>query len=242
MTLAATKKSATKPRPERAGTKSGEKAGPNGGAAAGATGPGAKLPSSAPPVNGSASAAGNGAAKKGSDTVPQVASLVSKVIELADAGVKLGINLVSLLTSYATTQAGAMASVSQPPTAAPEAPSPPAAATDPGPSRSYCIVNRMPLHPGDPVKVSFSINNDMADAVKNLTLACRGFVGATQAYTIPDDLFSVEPASASIAPLDFERFVLKGTIVAEAPADSYNGWILVSGDEQLRIPAVLLVS
>jgi fructose-1-phosphate kinase PfkB-like protein len=42
--------------------------------------------------------------------------------------------------------------------------------------------------------------------------------------------------------MDFERFVLTGSIPADAPEDSYNGWILVDGDEQMRIPVVLLVS
>jgi hypothetical protein len=193
-------------------------------------------------VNAAAAAAGNVAAEKSSGTAPQFSSLVSKVIELADAGVRLGINVVSLLTTFAKTQGAGAVPMPQPATTAAEPQSTTGAASDQGPTRNYCIVNRMPLHPGDPVRVSFSINNDMPDSVKNLSLSCRGFVGATQAFAIPDHLFSIEPASAAIAPLDFERFVLSGAILAEAPADSYNGWILVAGDEQLRIPAVLLVS
>ena len=36
--------------------------------------------------------------------------------------------------------------------------------------------------------------------------------------------------------------IVVGGIPADAPEDSYNGWIVVDGDEQMRIPVVLLVS
>jgi hypothetical protein len=248
--LAAKKKSATNPQPAGTGgkpvagtgAKPVEKAEP----AANATGTktaGAKATSGPPPVNGAAATGGKTAGEKTDSTAPQFSSLVSKVLELADAGVGLGINVVSLLTNFAKTQAGAGAAVpTQQAAPAAEAQPAPSAATDPSAARNYCIVNRLPLHPGDSVKVSFSINNDMPDSVKNLALSCRGFVGAAQAFAIADKVFSIEPASAGIGPMDFERFVLKGAIPANAPADSYNGWILVAGDEQMRIPAVLMVT
>jgi hypothetical protein len=201
-------------------------------------------PPGVPPVNGTPPSAGKAAADKADKSEsasPQFTSLVSKLLELADVSVGLGINVVSLLTAFAKNQAGGAATVPPQATRAAEPPQPGPAA-DSGAPRNYCIVNRMPIHPGSSVKVSFSINNDTPDAVKNLALSCREFVGAAQGFAIADNLFSVEPAAAAIGPLDFERFLLKGTMPVEAPADSYNGWIVVAGDEQMRIPAVLLIT
>jgi len=208
------------------------------------TGTDSMPPPGVPPSNGAGAPGVKNAREKADSTVPQFTSLVSKVLELADAGVGLGINVVSLLANFAKLQAGgAPAMPQQPPSALDPQPHPaPGPAGEPTPGRNYCIVNRMPLHPGDPVKVSFSINNDMADASKNLSLSCTGFVGATHGFAIPDGVFSIDPASAAIGPMDFERFVLTGVVPAEAAPDSYNGWISVAGDEQLRIPAVLMVN
>jgi hypothetical protein len=208
-----------------------------------------KKETEAPSVNG----ADTGAKPAGETTPgsgPQITSLVSKFIELADAGVGLGINVVSLLTAFATKQAsGAAASMAQQaaappsvPASAPEGPVAEARGAPGGPSRNYCIVNRLPVRAGEAAKISFSINNDTADTSKNLRLSCTGFLGAAAGFAIPEGTFTVEPSSAAIGPMDFERFVLKGELPAGAPADSYNGWILVAGDEELRIPAVLMVS
>lgn len=198
-----------------------------------------------PDGNSGATAAAQAAPEKpsgGESDAPQITSLVSKVIELANAGVGLGINLVSLLSTFAKAQVGGTPPAPRQEAAVPEAPTAATAPPDAGAARSYCIVNRVPLHSGGPVKVSFSINNDLPDATQNLVVTCRGFAGAAQSFRIADSVLSVEPAAAVIGPMDFERFVLQGTIPAEAPADTYNGWIQVGGDEQIRIPAVLVVS
>ena len=171
----------------------------------------------------------------------QMSSLVTKLMELADAGMGLGINVVTLLNSYARTQmSGGAAAAEQAYAAAPAAAAPPSQA--PEPARSYCIVNRTPLHPGGQAQVPFSINNDTPDAPKLLRLAAGGFSGAAQGFSLPDAGFAVEPAEKQIGPMDFDRFVLTGGIPPEAPEDTYNGWILVQGDEQMRIPVVLTVS
>ena len=197
----------------------------------------------AAPVNGSPPPAGKPSGEKNDSSAPQFTSLVSKILELADASVGLGINVVSLLANFAKNQAGgATTAPPAPQTVHPTEPPQSGPTADPGTPRNYCIVNRMPINPGGPVKVSFSINNDTADTVKKLALSCREFVGAAQGFAIADNLFSVEPAEAVIGPLDFERFLLKGVLPAEAPPDSYNGWILVAGDEDVRIPAVLMVT
>ena len=205
-------------------------------------------PGGAPPPNEAAPDAAKAAPERTDSTAPQITSLVSKFLELADAGVGLGINVVSLLTTFATSRAaGAAATFSQqaapPPPEMPQQAQSAGAATPPvAPARSYCIVNRLPLHAGSPAKVSFSINNDTTETTKNLNLACSGFVGAAQGFAISEGAFSVEPPMATIGPMDFERFVLKGQVPEGAPPDSYNGWITVAGDEELRIPAVLMVS
>jgi hypothetical protein len=175
----------------------------------------------------------------------QMSALTSKLIELADAGVGLGMNVVSLLSSLARNQVAGAAQGDDPsrrPAPAAEAPQAADAPSDRSGPRNYCVVNRTPLFPGSPVQVSFSINNDVPDSAKNLLVSARGFTGAARGFQIDNSLFLVDPPERLIAAMDFDRFVLKGSIPKEAPEDTYNGWILVDGDEQLRIPVVLLVS
>jgi hypothetical protein len=106
----------------------------------------------------------------------------------------------------------------------------------------YYIVNRLPLFPGGPVQLSFSINNDSASAAKKIRLEIEDFIGATNHFKIKSKMFSVKPSDIIIAPMDFEKFVLTGKVPAEAPADSYNSWIKVSGEEEIKIPVILAVS
>ena len=173
---------------------------------------------------------------------PQMGSLVSKVMELADAGVGLGINVISLLNTLARSQVAGAAPAEQQPQDDERRPAPPEDAPHAEAPRNYCIVNRRPIHPGSAVQVSFSINNDLPDAAKKLRVTARGFVGAARGFSFDGAGFSVQPSEQLVDPMDFERFVLTGSIPADAPEDSYNGWILVEGDEQMRIPVVLLVS
>ena len=172
----------------------------------------------------------------------QMGSLVSKVMELADAGVGLGINVISLLNTLARSQVAGAAPAEQQPQDDERRPAPPEDAPHAEAPRNYCIVNRRPIHPGSAVQVSFSINNDLPDAAKKLRVTARGFVGAARGFSFDGAGFSVQPSEQLVDPMDFERFVLTGSIPADAPEDSYNGWILVDGDEQMRIPVVLLVS
>jgi hypothetical protein len=172
----------------------------------------------------------------------QMVSLVSKVMELADAGVGLGINVISLLNTLARSQVAGAAPAEQQPQDDERRPAPPEDAPHAEAPRNYCIVNRRPIHPGSAVQVSFSINNDLPDAAKKLRVTARGFVGAARGFSFDGAGFSVQPSEQLVDPMDFERFVLTGSIPADAPEDSYNGWILVEGDEQMRIPVVLLVS
>jgi hypothetical protein len=100
----------------------------------------------------------------------------------------------------------------------------------------------MPLHPGSSVYVPFSINNDQPNTAKHLKLSVLGFTGATRGGNLQRDRFSVTPSECTIGPMDFDRFVLDGKIPDDAPPDSYAGWVVVEGDEDMRIPVMLLVS
>ena len=189
-------------------------------------------------------------------SVDQIGIILHKVLELADSGVALGVNVVSLLRSVtqgrvvdakATGEeayfSGSRAAVSQEEPAGFPGPQPESAATgEQAQPRRYCVVNRAPVAPGGAVRASFSINNDLPQGTRKLSVSARDFVGAVHGYRLEDGVLSVDPPSARVKPLDFEKFVLQGRIPTEAPEDSYNGWIAVEGDETIKIPALLLVS
>ena len=169
----------------------------------------------------------------------QTGSILKKILELADASVGLGVNVVSLLASVAQAQIGAKL---PPEEGSFAGPAPQQGGDGRAAPPNYCVANRTPLAPGGAVRIPFSINNDLPQTTKRLVVSAHDFVGATQAFKLDDAAFSVEPSEKTIAPLDFEKFVLVGAVPADAPEDSYNGWILVGGDEQMKIPVVLMVS
>jgi len=106
----------------------------------------------------------------------------------------------------------------------------------------YFIVNRLPLHPGDKVAVSFSINNDSLSTQKKVEMRVNGFAGETSGAQFGDDGFVVRPARKSIAPMDFEKFVLRGTIPEDAATDVYRGVVVVSSEDLFDIPVRLVVT
>jgi len=188
----------------------------------------------------------------------QVGSVVSKLLELTETGFDLGTNFLSLLNSLAQSQLhdpvhpGEGAYRVAPPQGSPEemaAAAGPPPGTEPGAEAaavgsapSYCIINRLPLLPGSPVQVSFSINNDLPQTKRKLHVAAGSFVGAAGGFNLDDRSFTVQPSEKTISPMDFEKFILKGKIPKDAPEDSYNGWVTVDGDEEMRIPVVLVVT
>jgi hypothetical protein len=189
------------------------------------------------------------------DVAGQTGSILKRILQLTDATVGLGVNLVSLLTSMTQAQIGGRVPPEEDMYAGGHsaagdmgaaAGSPRADAAAGGESRavprSYCVANRTPLVPGGPIRIPFSINNDLPQTPKRLVVSAHDFTGATQGFRLDDAAFSVEPSEKVIAPMDFEKFVLTGAVPLEAPPDSYNGWILVGGDEQMKIPVVLMVS
>jgi hypothetical protein len=181
------------------------------------------------------------------EKVDQVGMILAKGLDLAEAGVSLGVTIVNRIGSAAQQQVleRMAAAVQRQGTgaAAPSAPPmPEAAEAPPPPEAAFYITNRLPLSPGGTVKVSFSINNDSMVAPKKVALRIEGFHGETTGASLPGESLSIKPETKTIAPVDFEKFVLRGAVPAETPQDVYFGWILVSSDDELRIPVRLTVS
>jgi hypothetical protein len=201
-----------------------------------------------PPPHGTAEASAAAPEDRSSE---RVVALLHKTVELLETGVNLGISLAGRFGDLAKEQLaqGLMgASVTGAP-AAEESPGPgPSRREDAGPAPeapyqgNLGVVNRLPLYPGSPVQVSFSINNDTPSSPKELQLAIEGFVGSAHKQKIDASGFSVLPPRTVIAPMDFEKFMLAGTIPADLAADAYSGWVIVTGEEGFRIPVTLLVS
>ncbi|RPH35466.1 MAG: hypothetical protein EHM91_17190 [Planctomycetota bacterium] len=183
----------------------------------------------------------------------QIGSILAKGLDLAEAGVSLGLNLVNRLGALAQDAiinrlaaplgAGAGAVAQQRTEAAVdavEASRASAAAQDQG-GESY-IANRLPAFAGYPARVTFSINNDASDAPKHVRLSVEGFAGRRSGATLDARHLVVEPAVTTIEPMDFEKFTLSGTLPRDLPPDEYDGRILVASDETIGIPVRLLVS
>ena len=104
------------------------------------------------------------------------------------------------------------------------------------------VINRLPLFPGSPVKISFTINNDSVSFPKKLRMRVEGFVGEMHGANLNGKDFSIKPGTKVIAPMDFDKFTLTGTIPQDVLSDTYCGWIFVSEAEELKIPVRLTVT
>ena len=173
----------------------------------------------------------------------QVGAILAKGLDLAEAGVSLGVTIIGRVGAAAQQQllrerapgAGAMPT----PPAAPQA----GEAEQYAPAESdYGITNRLPLTPGGATKISFSVNNDSTVEVKKVDLRVEGFTGDAHRKRLDASAFSVKPAQKTIAPVDFEKFVLQGALPADTPPDIYRGAVVVSAGSELRIPVVLVVT
>ncbi len=192
---------------------------------------------------------GPGVAASFSGKADQIGSLFSKGLELAEAGLSLGLTVIDRVGSVAQQKLfdGISIGGASPPPTAQDGAAPDAAPTEPPPAPEpempvYCITNRLPLAPGGVVKVSFSINNDSLTETKRVTVAFEGMVGESTGHPVPPDAFTVKPPKKSIAPMDFEKFVLQGALVPETPPDIYLGSVVVSSDESFRIPVRIVVA
>ncbi len=220
-------------------------------------------PDTAPPLNG---AAANGpppnATPGGASAQPPPADdgldlkarldrfgdLLGKGLDLAEAGLSLGLTVASTLGAAAQQKIFEKmmeATVPEPaaPAPVPAAPPPPAtgSAAPPDAQPAFGITNRLRLAPGMPVSISFSVNNDSAAAPKQVALRVEPFTGERTGAMLPPASLSVTPEAAAIAPMDFEKFVLRGAIPETSPADIYHGSIAVTAEDSMRIPVLLVI-
>jgi hypothetical protein len=187
------------------------------------------------------------------ERLDQMGTILAKGLDLAEAGVSLGVtilNRVSLaaqqkiregLDSAAQAQSGAQSEAQPgaqpgPPGVAPDAPAESAEADQ------YGLTNRLPLTPGGEVRISFSVNNDSVTDVRKVEFKVQGFAGESQQAAIDASAFAVKPGQKTIAPVDFEKFVLKGVVPETTPPDVYRGVVVVHSDKDLFIPVILVVT
>jgi hypothetical protein len=187
------------------------------------------------------------------ERIDQMGTILAKGLDLAEAGVSLGVtilNRVSLaaqqkirdgLDSAAQSQSGAQSGAQSgeqpgPPGAAPDAPAESAEADQ------YGLTNRLPLTPGGEVRISFSVNNDSVTEVRKVEFKVQGFAGESREAAIDASAFTVRPGQKTIAPVDFEKFVLKGVVPETTPPDVYRGVVVVHSDKDLFIPVILVVT
>lgn len=176
------------------------------------------------------------------ERLDQMGTILAKGLDLAEAGVSLGatiLNRVSLAAQQKIREGLDAAGQPQPaaPGPAPEEP------VELGEAEAaYGLANRLPLTPGGEVSISFSINNDSMTEVRRVEFKVQGFAGETRQAAIDAATFAVKPAQKTIAPVDFEKFVLKGVVPETIPPDVYRGVVVVRSDKDLFIPVVLVVT
>lgn len=183
------------------------------------------------------------------ERLDQMGTILAKGLDLAEAGVSLGVtilNRVSLaaqqkiregLDSAAQSQSAAQPGAQPgPPGVTPDAPAESAEADQ------YGLTNRLPLTPGGEVRISFSVNNDSVTDVRKVEFKVQGFAGESQQAAIDASAFAVKPGQKTIAPVDFEKFVLKGVVPETTPPDVYRGVVVVRSDKDLFIPVILVVT
>lgn len=177
----------------------------------------------------------DGAAQSGGrQPIDRIGQLLAKSFDLAEAGISLGLTLVETVGGVAHHR---LLGIVEPPP--PAAPPPPAPALADAPRGG--ITNRTPLAPGAPVSVSFSINNDSPTRAWDVSLAVEPFVGQRTGATLPPGALAVAPSAARVAPMDFEKFVLRGAIPPETPPDIYDGHVCGDASAGVRIPVRLVV-
>jgi hypothetical protein len=172
--------------------------------------------------------------------VDRFGEILTRGLDLAEAGLSLGLTIVTTVGAAAQKKIfeRLFDSSPNPVPGDPPSPGPPSAATEGAP---YGVTNRVPLTPGSAVTISFSINNDSPVAPKSVALSVEGFAGQRPGASLPADSVRVIPSSAVIAPMDFEKFVLDGVIPGDAAPDVYSGNVLVASDAGMRIPVWLVV-
>lgn len=182
----------------------------------------------------------------------QLGAIIVKTLDLAEAGLSLGITVLSRAGAVAQETLTERAPAPSPPGAAVHVPGtadharPPEEAEPPpavaGDEEVFFLTNRVPLAPGGTVHVSFSITNDSLVEPKRVSVRVEEFVGEYEGVRIDGAAFAVKPARKTIAPSDFEKFVLTGTLPAAIPPDVYRGGVIVGSTDEMSIPVRLLVA
>jgi hypothetical protein len=206
-----------------------------------------------------ASAVEQPSGQRASGRPDQFGAIFAKGLDLAEASLSLGLTMINRVGAAAQNQMERMMSampqegaIHDPATHA-HAPHPTAAAVPqamggPGMSAApaseepqYAITNRIPVAPGGSVRIPFSINNDSVSSPKTVMLKAVGFTGEIEGTQLDATQFVVKPSRRRIAPMDFEKFVLEGTIPADLPSDVYHGAIVILSGQELSIPVRLVV-
>lgn len=178
----------------------------------------------------------------------QVGAIIVKTLDLAEAGLSLGI---TVLTRAGAAAQGAIAErmpegpgavYAQPSGPANDYPEHPSSEPPGAPEEAFFLANRVPLAPGGEVRVSFSITNDSLVEPKRVALRVEPLVGEQHGVRIDGGAFAVRPGKKTIPPMDFEKFVLTGTLPAGAPPDVYGGAVIVHSTDEMSIPVRLLVA
>jgi hypothetical protein len=198
------------------------------------------------PPAASESAAGASGAPDLKARIDRYGAVLAKAFDMAEAGLSLGLTVIGAVGAAAQKRImESRADTPGPVSAGEAAPRPPGTDPAPGdasePAPAWGITNRLPITPGAPVAVSFSINNDSALAPRLVTLALEPFVGEHTGATLAPGLLAVAPGQAVIAPMDFEKFVLQGAITPETAPDVYHGAVRVGEDGAMHIPVRLVV-
>lgn len=189
------------------------------------------------------------------DRTDQIFSIMTKGLDLTEATMTLGLNMINRLGTAAQETIvdrltggapGSAPSATQPhgepyDTGYPHHTDPGAPSAGSGVTEQSWIQNMLPLVPGGSVRVPFSVNNDSPEVEQKVRLYPEGFAGAMSGTSIENNLLSVKPATKIIAPMDFEKFLLVGDIPPNVPPDSYLGWVVVEGVNVIRIPVRLTV-
>jgi hypothetical protein len=178
----------------------------------------------------------------------RINSLLTKGFDLMETGLNLGFNLVSKaeniaqdkVTDWVHTTAK---KYSQPAGKEKTAPKNTEKTEEKPDNQIAPVFNRLPLHSGGTARLSFSIENELTDREKKVTLSIgEVFAGDKSGFMIDGTTFSITPGKVAIEPLDFEKCVLSGPVPETAPPDNYIGSILVTDNEQYQIPVCLVVT
>ncbi|MBN2035137.1 MAG: hypothetical protein JW768_00210 [Chitinispirillaceae bacterium] len=192
--------------------------------------------------SGSGESAADAMRRVQSEYVKQMAALASrftevmnKSLEITEAGMTMGLKLLG------TGSEKLLSVITEKLVPAAAAPPQPAGSPAPQPQGGPVVGNAVPAVPGGSVYISFSISNDAADRSKRIRLTLSECIGSQTRQQLPPGSLAIAPDQKEILPLDFEKFIVSGIVPAESLPDTYEGWIVVDGDEQFNIHIVVTV-